>query len=168
MYFTGYHGTTTERGKEILDNKCFKVSESNKEWLGTGIYFYNEYRDAYDWSSNIVNNEDEITVLHILLDIDEDYVLELDSEKGMIFSRRVVNALENKYYHLAKKTAQENQCTVSNFIWGKWPETQMLIASFASEKTPFKMLRDVREKRREFCLRNNNHIESVQEIERGD
>ena len=168
MYFTGYHGTTTTNGNEIVEQKRFNLSKSSKEWLGTGIYFYIEYRDAYSWSSNIVGNNKETTVLHILIDIDEDCVLDLDSEKGIVFSREAINILENSYYHLDKRTAQENQCTISNFIWSKCGNLQMMIASFATEVTPFSMLRDVRERRREFCLRSNKYIKSIQEIERGD
>ena len=168
MYFTGYHGTTVTRGNEILGKKSFVASKSDKEWLGAGIYFYNQYRDAYNWSNNITKSEDDISVLHVLIDIDEDYVLDLDSEQGLAYSRRIINALESSYYHLEKRTAQENQCTISNFIWDEWADLQMLIASFATEVTPFRMLRDVRIKRREFCLRSNEFIKSIQEIEGGN
>ena len=166
MYFTGYHGTTKARGHEILEERGFTSSKGNKEWLGTGIYFYDEYRDAFKWSERIVGNIEEITVLHVLIDIDENCVLDLDSEKGKEYCRTVVKILDNYFSYLVDGTAQENQCIISNFIWKVCKEIQMLIASFASEKTPFVMLKDVREKRREFCLKNNKYVEGIQKIER--
>ena len=130
MYFTGYHGTIRTRGKEILEGKLFRKSISNKEWLGTGIYFYYEYGDAFKWSENIADNEEDITILHVLIDIDENYVLDLDSERGIDYIREVVSFVKKEYYFLLGDSAQENQCTISNIIWNKWPEIQMLIASF--------------------------------------
>ena len=46
MLLTGYHGTTQESAKSILKEKQFKLSQSNKEWLGEGIYFYEQFSDA--------------------------------------------------------------------------------------------------------------------------
>ena len=62
-------------------------------------------------------------------------------------------------------TAQENQCALANFIWQEHKHIILLIASFATEPSMFKMLKDGRKRRREFCVRDNEPIKIVQIVE---
>lgn len=54
---TGYHGTTKEKSESIL-KQGFKISKSQEqkyEWLGDGIYFWDDIFYAVQW--NIINME---------------------------------------------------------------------------------------------------------------
>jgi hypothetical protein len=100
VFFTGYHGTSRESGFNILESKRFIPSTGKKDWLGSGIYFYEKYSDALNWAVKSFN---------------QDYAV--------------------------------------------------LFASFPSEPSAFKLIKDYRIKRREFCARNNDIIKGVQLIE---
>ena len=40
MLITGYHGTSLNNAHNILNEGKFKISNTDTEWLGSGIYFY--------------------------------------------------------------------------------------------------------------------------------
>ncbi|UXR73366.1 hypothetical protein MUA48_08300 [Staphylococcus sp. IVB6238] len=46
----GYHGTSREAANLITQNKCFKKSKKEDEWLGHGVYFYELIEKAKWWS----------------------------------------------------------------------------------------------------------------------
>lgn len=47
MFLTGYHGTTLDDANNIIKDGSFKISNSDTEWLGEGIYYYFNISDAY-------------------------------------------------------------------------------------------------------------------------
>jgi hypothetical protein len=54
--FTGYHGTSMQNAKSILENG-FKVMASSEDWLGHGLYFFIDgisepENSAFEWSQN--------------------------------------------------------------------------------------------------------------------
>jgi len=163
MLLTGYHGTTKAKGLDIVEMKYFHKSNSSKEWLGAGIYFYFEYKDAMNWVKE--HYTDDFVVLHGIVDVKKEQVIDFDSNEGICYYRSAISILKKEYEHLIAGTAQENQCAIANFIWNEWSEIKVLIASFASVPSEFRMLKDAREKRREFCVRSNDFIKNVQLIE---
>lgn len=164
MLITGYHGTTRYCADKILQEKHFQPSVGKDEWLGTGIYFYREYRDALGWQLKNSTMQAE-AVLHAVVYVPDDAYLDLDTEEGHYVVRETLRYLQKNKY-ISDTNAQINQCAVMNLIWDTSPELQLLLASFASERTQIRMLTDARERRREFCVRSNESILSIQEIER--
>ena len=67
MYITGYHGTTKERAKKIVEENKFNISNENDEWLGKGIYFYEKYSDYLIYNEN--NSEEFKQQISNILDI---------------------------------------------------------------------------------------------------
>lgn len=45
----GFHGTLDEKANKILNSK-FIHSSKNSEWLGSGVYFFAERKDAEWWA----------------------------------------------------------------------------------------------------------------------
>jgi len=46
----GYHGTTRESALKILASKKFLISKGKNQWLGEGVYFFeNDLKQAYNW-----------------------------------------------------------------------------------------------------------------------
>ena len=45
-----YHGTIKQRGDRIVQSQAFLHSNKPKEWLGTGVYFFQYYSDAREWA----------------------------------------------------------------------------------------------------------------------
>ena len=158
MYFTGYHGTSRANGNNIIKTKCFDVSNSDTEWLGSGIYFYCEYSDALACSG-------DRTVLHTIIYVDDNEYIDLDSENGKKIFNAVETKIDTRFKYLVSGNAQENQCVIANMIWQEFEYIKLLIASFAIKPSKIKTLIDGRKKRREFCIRDNSAIKSIQIIE---
>lgn len=46
----GYHGTTREAAKEIIKLNRYKISCDDEDWLGKGVYFFqDDIKQAYYW-----------------------------------------------------------------------------------------------------------------------
>src|SRR5437879_4037246 len=67
MRVIGYHGTSAGGAKKILRNG-FRASDSDAEWLGRGIYFFEEDEGrARDWAKAI--HADAPAVLGAAIDV---------------------------------------------------------------------------------------------------
>lgn len=169
MFITGYHGTTKENAEHILSTRKFYLSKGEKEWLGSGIYFYPDLNDAYEW-------RDSEVFLHAVIKITQDEYLDLDTEDGKEVYRSIINSLCNyteeemvtKGINISDKNVIKNQCAVANALWDTFSELKVIFASFHKERTQIPTLIDARIERREFCVRNNDCIISVQKIERSE
>lgn len=164
MFLTGYHGTSNENADNILKENKFRLSDSDKEWLGRGIYFYFNFEDAYEWR----NNE---SILHSVIKIKDEEYLDIDTEEG----NRICNgaiALLIKYNMLSnpkdKKLAQINQCAVMNYIWRLSHTIKVMSKSFPKEPKNIEMIMDIRPMRKEFCVRDNDCIKFTQRMKRSD
>jgi len=167
MLTTGYHGTTQKAAESILQDKCFKKSSGHKEWLGTGIYFYKNFADAYNW--NPQNSEEPREVLHAVIKVPDEAYLDLDEPAGKRIYQKIVQFVAEQAQALISLSAQQNQCAVANLIWQEYPECEMLAMSFPSEPSKMPLLKDARPLRKEFCVRDNSCIKCIQIIEyRGD
>lgn len=164
MFLTGYHGTSNESADNILKENFFKLSESDKEWLGKGIYFYFDFADAYEWR----NNE---SILHSVIKIEDDEYLDLDTKEGLNICRKAIDMVI-KYGVVSnpkdKKMAQKNQCAAMNCIWRLSNTTKVMSRSFPREPKVIEMLIDERPLRKEFCVKDNSCIKFTQRIRRSD
>lgn len=62
IHLTGYHATKSEYSEKILDTKDFKSSVSARDWLGTGIYFWDEIYNAKWWAEIRYKNEKSVII----------------------------------------------------------------------------------------------------------
>lgn len=153
MYLTGYHGTSKEYANKIINTQKFHRSNGNKEWLGSGIYFYCNFEDALDWARMRYN--DDYAVIHAVVKINEDELIDFDSVRG----QKLINIILQSCMIAFSGKSQENQCALANYIWEQNLDIKVLKSSFAKTRTKIRLLKDVREKRIEFCVRNN--IENI-------
>lgn len=162
MFLSGYHGTSLEAANNIIKQRKYKKSNNDKDWLGPGIYFYSSFSDAYDWK----NAE---TILHSVIKIKEDEYLDLTSPMGVSIYNEIIDWLYNDCnIRLDKNKKQQNQCSIFKIIWNREPYLKVISAEFARERSKFDALIDLREKRKEFCVRNNECIKHTYSINRSD
>lgn len=165
MFVSGYHGTTLECAHNIIKEKYYKLSVSETEWLGNGIYFYPDINDACDW-------KDAEAVMHSVININENEYLDVDTASGRRTVESVKKLISSKYRYkiitdLAdKKRTEKNQNSVMKMVWDSNPGLKVIYASFAKEKSEFSTLLDTRERRREFCVKDNTCIKHTYLIER--
>ena len=58
-----YHTTEKDRAASILEDKFFKESTKDNEWLGHGVYFWDSLEDAVWWKNNVKNADKDDTVI---------------------------------------------------------------------------------------------------------
>lgn len=103
----GYHGTSKENANNILKYKKFLKSRDEDEWIGPGIYFYDNIENAYEY--NMRNNNDlsyedfvsKTSILEVNINCEEQNILNL-------------NDFENKFrfilfYDLVKDYIKNNK-----------------------------------------------------------
>ena len=153
MYFTGYHGTSQEVGNKIVRDGFFVPSTGKKEWLGSDIYFYEKYSDSLSWAVERYHQDN--AVLHVVISVEDDEYIDLDSIEGNKFYKRIINIIEKtpkEPNDFQISDAEENQCAVANYIWSNFEEKKILFASFPTKPSAIKLVKDYRTTRREFCL----------------
>lgn len=163
MFLTGYHGATQEKADRIEREGEFPLSHGNKEWLGTGIYFYFSIGDAYDWRSSDI-------IYHTVIKVDDDEYLDLDTSEGKRLVEKIV-----EYIYSQKSSnrpnwhaIQENQCAAMQMIWDSYPKVKVMSATFHRERRKVPLLIDPRPTRKEFCVRDNSSIKHRCLIKRGE
>lgn len=164
MFLTGYHGTKITYANEIISSGEFHPSKSKTDWLGSGIYYYFNIKDAYEW-------QDSDAILHSVIRIDESEFLDMDSDVGAKVYNGIIECIEDvlcENIRLSTEHAQENQCAVMRAIWADHPQIKVISASFATTKTKVRTLLDLRPRRREFCVRDNSCIKHTFLIKKGD
>lgn len=162
MILTGYHGTSKESAAKILDSNEFILSVGDTEWLGQGIYFYFDYSDAVEWTK-IREIEQPAIVLGIIRAADRD-VLDFDSEKGGEIFGKFERLFLKHNVSMVSESAQQNQCALMQYIWKNVRHYKVFIGSFPKHKKHIPLIMDIREKRREFCVRNNRVIANITEL----
>lgn len=152
MYLCGYHGTSEASANSILkDNSGYTPSSSEHEWLGTGIYFYSNFEDAYVW-------KDAEVVLHSVISVTPDQILDLDSERGMERYRDAEALLQKKVGKELTSDPIKNQCAICRIIWKNCPTIKVIRYSFALPVGDVMALVLANRKRCEFCVRDNSLI----------
>ena len=70
MRVIGCHGTTRTNVESIWTTKCFWSNGSEKDWLGSGVYFYDNNRNATYAFCKSVNRiaDGEIVVITATID----------------------------------------------------------------------------------------------------
>ncbi len=161
MLITGYHGTTSTHANNILKEGEYHLSNGDREWLGPGIYFYDEFSDAFNWSHQL---DEEKVVLHSVIELSDEEYIDIDSDEGEKIWTEILDFICDSQNVKLDRTFEENQCAVCKMIWDSNPQIKVLAASFATSRSKAKVLIDKRKRRREFCVRNNEPIKCTQII----
>lgn len=105
---TGYHATTKDKSQNILKNgfDISKSREENYEWLGDGVYFWEEDYYAVQW--NIIDLEKnkknksmdslkEYAIIKSKLKVNKLKLFELSSPEGSMIYNEFKNQLKDKF-----------------------------------------------------------------------
>lgn len=97
----GYHGTNYKNGTIILKDKAYIVSGTVRDWLGAGVYFFeDDMHQAYMFAKfkKGVLEHDKIMVLKTKIHVNEDKYLNLliDDDRRFlkIFAKRIKEKIE--------------------------------------------------------------------------
>lgn len=168
MFLTGYHGTSNTAADNIMKTGQFAKSMGDRQWLGDGIYFYDNLEDAYNWH-NIQTGEAAEAIIHAVIKIKDNEYLYLNSEEGAKLIDGVIDYIcASMKVKVEEKYAQQNQCAVANMIWQRRTDLKVMAASFPTLRRKMATMLDLRPLRREFCVRDNSCIRYIDRIQRSD
>lgn len=105
--YIGYHGTTKKNGQDILAAKKFRLSGTNRDWLGRGVYFFEGDRhQAYmfvKYKQGRVLEDDKICVLKSKIVVEEERILDLITDDDRKFLHEYRVAIEDKLDEMSRK-----------------------------------------------------------------
>lgn len=131
MTLQGYHGTSKENAMIILKSKTFIPAGSSRDWLGCGVYFFeNDLRQAYKFSKakNKLSFE-KVCVLGAVIKVRENQFLDLTVYEGREFFEEYASLLKEKLKALDKKTG------------GSWKHKEGYVADFLNEDMPYDFIK---------------------------
>ncbi|PNL50660.1 hypothetical protein CEP63_016255 [Proteus mirabilis] len=99
--FICFHGTTQDAIPSIM-NKGFKLSSSNEDWLGHGVYFFirgisNPLKNAAEWAKNKSKNKNTC-VIKATVKLNEFEILDLRTTKGQNDYNKHREKIVHEYY----------------------------------------------------------------------
>ena len=115
----GFHGTLDEKANKILNSK-FIHSSKNSEWLGSGVYFFAERKDAEWWAKLETNKRQNQGSLPAVLSADiiteDEFFYNLDLQCNMDKMRKEARAwLQNPNLGFRADLSREQlRCLVCN------------------------------------------------------
>ncbi len=128
--FLAYHTTSSQASKYIKSPNDFKSSMSSKEWLGYGVYFWDDSINAFWWADKRNRNIGS-TIFKCNLECDSDNFMDFDFTENAINFNSFVEALYNNLEHnseelnsrlvkLKTMTADEKRCFFINLFCQKY------------------------------------------------
>lgn len=87
-------------------NDGFKLSQSNEDWLGHGVYFFTDgisdpLKNAIEWSKN---RHGGTCVIKSKIKVDDSEILDLRTNNGLnIYNLHRDSIIDNYYNELAKR-----------------------------------------------------------------
>lgn len=184
----GYHGTLKERTREILKNG-FELSKSKGkelEWLGDGVYFWEDDYYAVQW--NIIKMEKEgltedkrnfekYDIIKSKLVVGKSKLFELSSPEGSIIYNEFKKRLVDKFVETGHEKQTEELKSKSDKFWinllednGFFEEFDIITAIYKNSKS-FEKYKDdiVLNTQKQICVKNKKCIiksEIYEDIER--
>lgn len=169
----GYHGTTKTNAFNIYSSQCFipNEDEQNKLFLGRGIYFYCDKKDAVFW--NIKNMRDarlkqeymtyvkEYDILEVLIGVEEEELLDLDDLNNYLkfqnYCERVSNVLKTSDFY---KNAQNKDAAIINFMEkrGELGKTKVIKKIYSQSNRFFDKIKVYRTM---LCVKDKSLIDAI-------
>lgn len=163
-----YHGTSFNAASNILV-KGFKPSEGEKQWLGLGVYFYQDSQEhAYNWALNVKKlNPKEIVVLQALIRLGRCLDL-LHNPAHSDLLENYFNEAENRIFkkNLKSRKYSDEQISITESVVidliHRDTAIETIRTSFSSGKPIFPGSRFTRGQQIIICVRNLNNILDVE------
>lgn len=170
---TGYHATTKDRGQEILKNG-FNISKSqndNYEWLGDGVYFWDDDYYAVQWNmidlekknkDKSIENLNEYTIIKSDIKVNKLKLFEISSPEGSFIYNDFKNKLKNKFIENGCEKYVEELMKSSDKFWinllednGFFNDFDVVTAIYKNEKSKEKYKDNVvLNTQKQICVKN--------------
>lgn len=172
VVFIGYHGTVNKDVDSVLDdiiNRGFEISIKDIEWLGKGIYFFDNESDAHWWNNNSEKKKFlQKGIIKAEIFSKKMNFLNLDNEEDRNKLKeefpKYLSTLSEYGPTFDKENIQKLQCILLDMYKEEF-DIQLLKKTFSSDdKSPLKLdgeklLFSILSKSQvQYCAANNNNI----------
>ena len=177
----GYHATTKEGSKEILTNG-FEISKSKKdnlEWLGDGIYFWEDDYYAVQWNiidmeTNHTNknkkNLEEYEIIKSIIKVRKTKLFEISSPEGSIIYREFKEKLKERFIQEGLEKKAEELTKRSDKFWTNLLEDNGFFDEFDVITAIFKNIKNIEnykddivlDAQKQICVKNKKCIKSAE------
>lgn len=128
----GFHGTLQSKAVKILAD-TFIISSKNTEWLGQGIYFFSEIRDARIWAEREArkpHNKKELPCV-IIVDIycDAKHFLNLDIPQNRKKVEQRIELIKNVKGAPNFKSSHQMRCYYLN-LYKRLENVKVMVYTF--------------------------------------
>ncbi|MHB9306199.1 hypothetical protein ACW0UU_01860 [Fusobacterium polymorphum] len=166
--FTGYHGTVGDNIEEILEsilNIGFNISNREDQWLGKGIYFFDNDSQAKWWCRNQQMKSLKYGIIEVLFSCDSSKILDLDNQEGrdkyIEATKKYIKVIEEKKlkFHSEEEAFLKTQCLILS-MYKRDNNIDMIKKTFYLEKK-LKLRFDVSSKTHtQYCLTCEDNIKN--------
>lgn len=159
----GYHGTGRIHGLRILQ-EGFEPSTGDQQWLGTGIYFWELEPVAHWWGKKGLRQQrwQDYVILGADISVDEDRLLDLDTDEGNKLYHDLCRAIEDKRVpdfnppSITEGVVLDLLCSVISD-----PPIDVVVADMPAKRLLYEWQTNITRRRIMICVRNPECIEGL-------
>ncbi|MFD2368521.1 hypothetical protein ACFSO0_00615 [Brevibacillus sp. GCM10020057] len=159
--YLGYHGTTRESADKILSEQRFPFSVDDEEWLGDGVYFFENDRKQAEYWCTKVRKYKAWTVLESQIEASKVIDL-LDTETREEF-QKIAEKLKDRYHKRKdQKPRKLINAVVLNAMY-KIAPYDMVRAAFVIPRGHTVYRTNIEPIHIQLCVRNHSCIKTIRE-----
>ena len=162
-----YHGTSLENANKICKSSNeinFKISCGKTEWLGNGVYFFDNKQNAIDWSKKVRQFE-EIGIVSAMIKADEEKVFDLvGNPKQLKLFDKMCAIVANKYNKIQNEEIDKSFMSTTIELLKQQENFDVIRAFFEIKNTNFENINKAKQKfpigigRIQICVINTDCI----------
>lgn len=160
--FIGYHGTTRTYGENIMATKYFRYSVGEEEWLGTGVYFFED--DIIQARDFCVKARQYKAWMIIKSEIKATKVIDLINSEHLAEFRTIANKIRDRYKKQSDGRPRELLNSVILNIMYRVNPYELVRACFVIPRAREIYRTNITPMQIQLCVRNRCCIKSYEEV----
>ena len=160
---TGFHGTNSESANSILSSNTFLDSQDEEEWLGTGVYFFED--DVQQAVNYIYKAKRVVNFKIIQADINTNKLLNLVDTKTYEQFESFAKKFQNRYKTRKDYSKRKLINAVILDAMYKLEPYEVVRAVFPVPKTKYAPRTNIQPVQIQVCVRKHDCISNIKEVE---
>lgn len=159
----GFHGTTKKSAKSILQSNNFIVSKDDEEWLGPGVYFFeDDIRQAYYYC---VKAKKICNWSILKSDIYAKVIIDLVDTETLEYFEIILNKVKSRYLKRADGRPRKLMNSVILNIMYEAEPYDVVRGIFQVPSTRYLPRTNLMRLQKQICVRNLDCIKMIMEVD---
>lgn len=136
----GYHGTSKENAQNIVKTREFIIKPRDTHWIGNGAYFFRDDEKQARYWGQIQFGKSNTEVVKVIIELDEDKFLNLDSDHGMEILQSFINEMRQSGIKLISNSTNHKEvktkmlCLACDKLLKRYPVIQKTFLSYDTRR----------------------------------